>query len=470
MRRLTALAAVNVLLVGCASFSPDSGMGTVSDLTRARTGQKASWHRTPADSDIAAARVAELLQQPLTVDQAVELALLNNRGLQANFAELGIAEADRVQAGRLKNPSLSFGRLAGGGVLEFDRSIVFGLVDLLTLPAASGIARQRFEQAQFQAALDAVGVAADTRRAWFEAVAAQQLAGYQLQVQQAAEASADLARRMTAAGNFSKLEQLREQAFYADATTQLARAQHQATARRERLTRLLGLWSEQATAYRLPDRLPDLPAAAVEPRDAEQTAMDKRLDVLLAKRGTAATAQSLGLTNASRFVNALEVGYQNKAETGAPNENGYQVQVQLPLFDFGGARTARAEAQYLQAVNRTAEVAVKARSEVREAYSAYRTSFDIARHYRDEVVPLRKRIADENLLRYNGMLIGVFELIADAREQVAGVTGYVEALRDYWIADADLQTALTGRSPGAEGGSSDPASAAFASSVPAARR
>lgn len=454
MMRVTSVASAAALLAGCASFSPDGGMDSVSRLSEARTSHKAAWHRTPAESDAAESRVADLLAQPLTVENAVELALLNNRGLQASFADLGIAEADRVQAGRLKNPAFSFGRLAGGGVLEIDRSIVFSLVDLLTLPAATGVARQRFEQAQFQAALDAVGVAADTRRAWFEVVAAQQLAGYQSQVRDAAEGSADLARRMVVAGNFSKLEQMREQAFYADASTQLARAQHEATAKRERLIRLLGLWGAQAAAVRLPDRLPDLPSAPVEPKDAEQTAMDKRLDVLLAKHGAAATASALGLTIATRIVNALEVGYQNKAETGAPNENGYQLQVQVPLFDFGGARTARGEAQYLQAVNRTAEVAINARSEVREAYSAYRTTFDIARHYHDVVVPLRRRIADENLLRYNGMLIGVFELIADAREQVAGVTGYVEALRDYWIADADLQTALTGRSPTANAAAS----------------
>ena len=103
----------------------------------------------------------------------------------------------------------------------------------------------------------------------------------------------------------------------------------------------------------------------------------------------------------------------------------------------------------MQAVNRTAAVALNARSEVRESYSAYRTAYDLAKHYRDEVVPLRKRISDENLLRYNGMLASVFELLADSRDQVRSVTAYVEALRDFWNADTSLQTAITGRSPGA---------------------
>lgn len=449
MMRHTAAAVAATFLVGCASFSPDGGMTRVSDLTKERTGQLAAWQRSQAEADVANGRVQELLKQPLTVENAVELALLNNKGLQANFAELGIAEADLVQAGRLKNPLFAFTRLAGGGALEIDRSVMFGVVDLLTLPAASGAARVRFEQAQIQAAYEAVGLASETRRAYFDAVAEQQLVGYQEQVKEAAEASADLARRMVVAGNFSKLDQMREQAFYADATAALARAQQRATAQRERLVRLLGLSGDEG-ALRLPERLPDLPKEPIEPRDAEQTAMDKRLDVLISKRNTEAAARTLGLTRVTRFVNALEVGYQNKDQTGTPRENGYEVQVEVPLFDFGGARTARAETQYMQSVNRTAEVAVNARSEVRAAYSAYRTTFDLAKHYRDEVVPLRKRIADENMLRYNGMLIGVFELIADAREQVTGVTGYVDALRDYWIADTNLQTALTGRSTGAD--------------------
>ena len=460
MIRFAVVALAAATLAGCASFSPDGGVGEVSALTKERTGQVVQWHRTQADLDTVAARVADLLKSPLAPETAVEMALLNNRGLQADFAELGIAEADLVQAGRLKAPTLSFGRLAGGGALEIDRSVMFGILDLLTMPAATGIARQRFEQAQLRAATAAVGLAAQARRAYFEAVAAQQLVGYCLQVKEAAEASADLARRMAVAGSFSKLDQMREQAFYADATSQLARALQQAVARRERLTRVLGLSAAQVN-FQLPETLPELPAQVLQPENAEQTALDTRLDVRLAKSDAETTAKSLGLTNVTRFVNALDAGYQDKSQSGTPNEHGFLVQVEVPLFDFGGARTARAQAQYMQAMNRTAQVAVNAQSEVRESYAAYRTAYDLAKHYRDEVVPLRQRISDENLLRYNGMLIGVFELIADAREQVSGVTGYVEALRDYWVADTDLQIALTG-------GSREPNSMTSTGATPAA--
>lgn len=464
MMRLTIIAAASLLLAGCASFSPDGGFDKVSQLTQERTGQGVALQRSQEDSQTAQNRVAELLQAALTADAAVEVALLNNRGLQAKFGDLGIAESDLVRAGRLKNPSLSFGRMSGGGGVEIERAVLFDILGLLTMPMAKEVGQQRFEQAQYQAAYDAVSLAADVRRAYFDAVAAQELAKFYEQVKETADVSNELAKRMLQAGNFNKLAQMREQAFYADATAQLARAQHQATAQREKLIRLLGLYGEQLN-FRLPQRLPELPKQVLEPQNAEQTAMDKRLDVQMAKRAAEATAKSLNLTNATRMVNVLDVAYKNKSESGAPRANGYEIELELPLFDFDSTRAARAQATYMQAVNRTAEVAVNARSEVREAYSAYRTAYDLAQHYRDEVVPLRKRISEENLLRYNGMLIGVFELLADAREQVAGVTGYVQALRDFWVTETNLQTALTARSPAA-GSVSQPAAAAGSATAP----
>lgn len=464
MTRLAIIAAASLLLAGCASFSPDGGFGKVSQLTQERTGQGVALQRSQEDAQTAQNRVAELLQAALTADAAVEVALLNNRGLQAKFGDLGIAESELVRAGRLKNPSLSFGRMSGGGGVEIERTVLFDILGLLTMPMAKEVGQQRFEQAQYQAAYDAVSLAADVRRAYFDAVAAQELAKFYEQVKETADVSNELAKRMLQAGNFNKLAQMREQAFYADATAQLARAQHQAAAQREKLIRLLGLYGEQLN-FRLPQRLPELPKQVLEPQNAEQTAMDKRLDVQMAKRAAEATAKSLHLTNATRMVNVLDVAYKNKSESGAPRANGYEIELELPLFDFGSTRAARAQATYMQAVNRTAEVAVNARSEVREAYSAYRTAYDLAQHYRDEVVPLRKRISEENLLRYNGMLIGVFELLADAREQVAGVTGYVQALRDFWVAETNLQTALTARSPAA-GSVSQPAAAAGSATAP----
>lgn len=447
MIRPTATALASLVLAGCTSFSPDGGFGTVERLTRERVGLTPTYQRTVEQTDSAGARVAELLRQPLSADSAVEIALLNNRELQANYAEIGIAESDLVRAGRLANPSFRFGRLSGNGAVEIDRGVLFDVLGLFTMPLVRQVEQRRFKQAQLQAAYDTVGLAAQARKAFFDATTAQQLVRYFEQVKEAADASDELAKRMVAAGNFSKLAQMREQAFYSDATSQLARVRQQAVAGRERLTRLLALSGDQL-AFDLPERLPDLPTAPEEPKDAEQMAMNTRLDVLMAKLAAESTARSLGLTRTTRFINVLNVGYQNQSNTGETRRNGYEVELELPLFDFGSVRVARAEATYMQAVHRAAQVAINARSEVREAYSAYRTAYDLARNYRDEIVPLRKRISEENLLRYNGMLSSVFELLADSRDQVMSVTGAVESLRDYWVAETNLQTALTGRSPG----------------------
>ena len=459
MIRLATAATTLAFLAGCAGFSADGGFDSVAQLTQERTGQTPVWQRSERPADTVQTRTAELLSKPLTADNAVELAMLNNRGLQASFQELGIAESELVRAGRLSNPSFSFARLSGGGHVEIERAVGFNILGLLTMPLATRVEERRFERVRLQAAAEAVGVAADTRRAYFEAVAAQELVTYFQRVKEAADASRELASRMAAAGNFSKLAHLRQQAFYADATSNLARAQHRAFGTREQLIRRLGFSGEQLD-FQLPQRLPDPPTQPIEPKDAEQTAMDKRLDVMMAKQTTHSVARSLGLLRATRMVNVLHVGYANVSESGEERKDGYEIEVELPLFDFGSTRVARAEATYMQAVHRAAQTAIDARSEVRQSYSAYRTAYDLARHYRDEVVPLSMRIAEENLLRYNGMLIGVFELLADSRDQVSSVTASVRALRDYWIAETNLRTAMTAGSLGSSAPSQTPAVAA----------
>jgi outer membrane protein TolC len=430
-------------LSGCATLSADGGFGAVEQTAKDRLGKEVKWARSDADRDAIDKRVAQLLAQPLSVEDAVQIALLNNKGLQASFSELGISEADMVQAGRLPNPGFSFGRLTQGSSVEIDRSIQFNLARLLMLPMVNQIESRRFEQTRGAVALSVLSLASETRKAYFLAVAADETGRYMLQVQTAAEAGAELARRQAQAGNWNKLQQAREQSFYADAALNLARAEQTRSAARERLTRLMGLWGQQ-TQFRLPERLPDLPKAPNDLPDIEQSAMAQRMDVQAAKLGTEQLAKNLGLTRATRFVNVLEVGAVRNSYNDAPTQRGYTISVELPLFDGGGARVAKAEAIYMQAVNRTAETAVNARSEVRGAYSNYRASYDIARHFRDEIVPLKKRISEENQLRYNGMLIGVFELLADARSQITSVNGYIEALRDFWLAQADLDMALIG--------------------------
>jgi outer membrane protein TolC len=450
--RQAVLASSLLLLAGCVSFSKDAGFESVKSAVRERAGAAPRWARTESDQSEVRDIVKRLLAGPVTADAAVQIALINNRGLQATYAELGIAEADVVQAGLMRNPGFAFERLTRGEELDIGRAFIFDLLGLLTIPARTRIEQSRFDVTKTRVAAEASRVAAGTRQAWYAAVAAREGAKYMEQVKDAAEASAELARRMAQAGNFSKLDQAREQLFYAESTAQLARLRQTVVAERESLTRAMGLWGDDIR-YTLPDRLPDLPKAAREVDQLESVALTQRLDVRAAMEEAASIATSLGLTRATGLVSVLEVGYQRNSETGKPLRKGYDIELRLPIFDWGSARVARAQHTYMQAVDRAADTAVRARSEVRESYDAYRTSYDLARHYRDDIVPLRKRISDENVLRYNGMLISVFELLADARQQVVSVNAYIESLRDFWMAETALQAAMTGTSPGASGAS-----------------
>jgi outer membrane protein TolC len=442
--RLVLLAAGAALLAGCASFSADGGFAAVEQAAQAHAGKSLLRAQTDADLDTIDQRVAELLAVPLTADAAVQVALLNNRGLQARFQDLGITEAEVVQAGRLPNPGFSFGRSSRGDEREIERSLHVNLARLLVMPLTGPLEQRRFEQVQREVAMSVLTLAGQTRKAYYNALAAEETVRYMRQVQQAAEASAELARRMEQVGNFNKLQSAREQSFRANAALRLAQAEQAQRASRERLVRLLGLWGEQ-TAFRLPERLPDLPSAPADLPDVEQRALAQRLDVQAARLAVEQTASNLGLTRATGWINVLEVGVMRNGSNEAPTQRGWEVAFELPLFDGGGARLARAEAVYRQTLHRAAETAINARSEAREAYTAARSAYDIARHHRDEIVPLAQRIADENLLRYNGMLIGVFELLADARSQITAVHASIEALRDYWLAAADLEMALIGQ-------------------------
>jgi len=444
--RMACGAIAAMLLAGCTTFSRDGGFDSVSTTASARLGKEAVYVRTEADREAVSSRTQELLSKPLGMDDAVQIALLNNRGLQASYSELGISEADLVQAGRLPNPGFTFSRTHWSDGFGISRTFSMGVLSVLTLPLATRIESRRFEQTRLETANAMLAVAADTRKAYVNAVAAEQAALYAAQVKDSAEAGAELALRMRQAGSFSKLDHAREQAFYAESAAQLARARQQSVAAREKLTRMMGLWGS-GTQYTLPERLPDLPKDRPQLNDLESFAMQNRLDIQAARLQTQSVATSLGLSKATRFINALEVGYLNNFETDKGHERGYEISVEIPLFDWGSAKVARAQAIYMQSANRLAQTAIDARSEVRESYSAYVTSYDVAKHYRDEVVPVRKIISDEMLLRYNGMLASVFELLADSRDQVAAVNGYIDALKDYWLAETDLQQSLGGRLP-----------------------
>lgn len=433
-------------LAGCASFTPDGGFSSIEQSTKKTIGKDVAWSRSDTDRGAIDSRVRELLKKPLSVDDAVQIALLNNRGLQASFFELGISEANLVQAGELPNPHFSMLRARNNQDYKIEQMLTFNIFALVTMPIATEMEKRRFQQTQRMVSMEVLQLSSEARKAYILAVSAEENMRYMGMVKSVAESSAELARRMASVGNFNKLSQAREQGFYADTALSHARAAQNQVGTRERLTRLLGLWGEDAN-FKLPERLPDLPSSPDDLPNVEQQALAQRLDVQAMRLGTESLAKNLGLSKVTRFINVLEIGPARVLEGARsdPYKKGFEVSLEIPIFNWGTAKVAKSESLYMQSVNSLAQAAINARSEVREAYQGYRVNYDIAKHYRDEVVPIRKRIADENLLRYNGMIIGVFELLADARAQITSVNGYIDALRDFWLAKADLDMAMIGK-------------------------
>jgi outer membrane protein TolC len=449
--KFSALAAATFVLAGCASVNFDQTLEDANGnaATHTFTQGKLELSRTDQQRQVRSKLTSELLAKPLSMDDAVQLALANSPAVQTLLAQSWSDMATASQNGRITNPLFTFERTRMGSELELNRMLSFGLLDLLTLPQRMAISRGQVAQARVQLGASVVEQVTQVRQAWVRAVGAQQSLQYAEQVNTTAQAGAELAKRMQQVGNFNKLQRARQQSFYADSAAQLASAQHTATAAREELIRQLGLTDAQADQLKLPERLPDLPKEPRPPASVSANATEQRIDVQMARHQLDVAGRSQGLNLLTSLVD-VELGIRrdtvidDAAGTRTPRR-GYELGIRLPIFDWGSAQRDTMNAQSLAAANRYESTVRGASSQLRESYSAYRTAYDLARHYRDEVVPLRKSMAEENVLRYNGMLIGVFELLADTREQISSVTAAINAYQQFWLADAALAASMTGK-------------------------
>jgi outer membrane protein TolC len=476
LRSSVAISGITVLLSGCVSAEqtalyadPQGGFATVSATTSSLTrGKQSVWIQNQEDAQRNATKVHALIhRKTISADTAIQVALLNNKGLQAAYAELGLSAADAWQQTMLVNPTVSLGVLGvnapGLGLFRaIEGMIANNLLSLATQKRRVEMADTRFRQAQLAAVTETLGLAHETRRAWITAVSAFEQVTYLKKAQLTADASSELAKRLGDTGAIPKAAQAREQAFYAELTGQLAEAQLSARLSKEQLTRLMGVWGTE-TEYFVPDRLPTPPEKPLIKNRIEADALKQRVDLKAAKLNLEAVAQSYGLTEATRYVTDLEliVGFEAERESETEYElhNGkleestskstlvtpqFELEFVIPIFDSGKARMRKAELAYMQAANQLAQRAINIRSEARSAYTAYRSTYDIALHYRNAVVPLRSKIEEESLLTYNGMITNTFELLSDSRAKIGAILMAANAKREFWLADADLMSAIIG--------------------------
>lgn len=430
-----------VVLTGCVSVPRDAGFDSVAGAVNERTGRRAVWNRSGEDDRDAEKAVADLLQTELTPDSAIQVALLNNRNLQATYEDLGVAQADLVQAGLLKNPLFHAEiRFGPSPVNPIEIGVVQSFLEVFTLPLRKRVAAAAFEAAKGRVTHAALMTAHDVTAAFYRLQGAQQVLELRQSVVAATDASADAALRLRAAGNITDLELANEQALHAQAKLDLAAAEAEVLEHREDLGTLLGLWGR--TLWRVAPRLPTLPAEDVPASGLEALAITKRLDLEAARADIGTAAQRLGLSSWEQLVPTIEAGLHYEREPEGTITRGPSAEISIPIFDQGQAARFGARARLRQAQQRYAALAVEIRSRVRRARNEMGAARARVEYLTKVVLPLRRRIVEQTQLRYNAMFTGVFQLLKAKQDEIDTGREYIEALTDFWVARAALEGAV----------------------------
>ena len=432
------------VLSGCASVPKDAGFDNVRNLVAERTGQRVHWLQGGPEDQAVADTVRVMLKQELTVDQAVQIALLNNRRLQATYENLGLAQANLVQAGLLRNPVFTAGilfRAVAPTDLEF--SIVQDFLSILYRPLRRSVAEAEFEAAKFKVAGTVLDLAGQVRAAFYRTQAQEQTVEFLNQVVDATGAAYDAAKRIHDAGNITDLTLANERALYEDARLALTTAKLELATSRERLNVLMGLWGPD-TQWKMNPRLPEVTDETPDLADIERRAITANLDLAAQRKHIEGLAKLLGLTNTTALIPEFAVGATVNRDDGEW-KRGPTIGLQIPLFDQGQARVAATQSELRRIQQNYAALATEIRSAARATAQAIEVTRAQALFMKNVVLPIRTKIVDDTLLQYNAMQVGVFQLLIAQQQQITAGRQYIETLRNYWVAWTGLGQILNGR-------------------------
>lgn len=438
---------VAIGLAGCAAMPPDQGFSGVAATVRGRIPQRVAWSRgKPADKRANAA-VTLLLSRPLGAEDAVQIALLRNRGLQASYAELGLAQADLVEAGLLQNPVFDTSiRFPGAAHLatDLETGLTQSFLNLLLLPAKKEIAAGQAEATKLRVAAEVLDLVAEVKTAYFRLEADQAVGGLLQDRVSAADAAASLAKRLHDAGNISDLDLTRQQVDAELTRSEYADALAGAAADREELNRLMGLFGAD-TGWTVPDQLPDMPPDALPYDRLETMAVSGNLRIAALRRRAETSAKALGIATNFGWLTDVQIGVSSEKNPEGYRVTGPTIQIPIPLFNRGQASRARAAAALQQNEDQMAQLAIDTRAQVRTLRDRLVRTRDLIDRYSAVVVPLQRRILALGLQHYNFMLLGPFDLLRTKQDEIAASRRLIEATRDYWIARAELDRALSGQ-------------------------
>jgi cobalt-zinc-cadmium efflux system outer membrane protein len=424
----------------------DDAFQSVQQSVQERTGKAVRWEEDQAAREQALQDVRQLLRKPLTVDTAVQIALLNNRSLQATFEEIGLSAADLIQAATIPNPRFDLAirfpdKPPSGTYIDYGAAIDF--LSIIMIPLKKRVAKRQLEAAALRVADATLELVLQVKTAFYSLQASQQLLRRFKEIVDTNAASLDLAQRQHEAGNITDLGLAQQQTSYSRSRLDVASTEAEIRRNRERFNRLLGLWGAD-TDWQIAGELPEVPSSDVPMRALERLAISQRLDLQAEYLQVTSQVNDLGLTKSFRLVGALDFGINSERETDAQTRTGPTFAIELPIFNQGQARIARGEAALRQAQDKFEALAVDVRSQIRELRDELTSKREIARFYQGELLPGQRRILNESLANYNAMEIGNFELFTTKAEEVRTEREYVDAARDYWITRAELERAVGG--------------------------
>lgn len=438
-----------MLLSGCASVALNAGFDDVKATVEERSKLRIFWNNgTDLDKE-AAEKIGSLLEGKLTADQAVQIALLNNRDLQALYSELGVAQADLVQAGLLRNPIFDAAILfpvSNGGKPKLELSAVMDFLDIFYIPLRKRVAAARFEEAKLRITGAVLDFSARVRTAFFLHQANEQMLELRQTIVQALNASLEVARRLSEAGNITDLDFARERALLETGKLALRSGEVAARQGREELNILMGLWGNQ-TEWQTDGRLPDIPLQPMQTENIERIALDRSVDLLNARQRLVFAGEQLGFNRWTALLPEMQVGTGSEREEDGSWKVGPVFEFPIPLFDQGQARIGRSGAELRRAQQEYYALAVRIRSTARAIRDRMEGARDRALYYRDIMLPLRERIVNESQLQYNAMQLGPFQLLRAKEEQIETAVAYIDTLREYWLATGDIGQILSGRLP-----------------------
>jgi outer membrane protein, heavy metal efflux system len=419
----------------------------VQEEVRERAGANVQWEKEMESREETSAIVQRLLKKPLTVSSAVQIALLNNHRLQATFEEVGIAQADVIEAVTIPNPSVDFEvqfPLVAGTLNRYAWLVAQEFVQILMIPLKKKISEERLEAIELRVADETLELVAKVKAAYFMVQADQQLISRLKLIQETHAASLELAQNQYKAGNITDLALLQLQAAYSQGRVDIARAEADLRDKREDLTRLLGLWGPQ-TSWKIQGDIMPIPDSDFPVKGLESLAVAQRLDLRAAHRDLLSIVTALGLTRIYRWVPVLEFGFAGERDIEGALNMGPSFRLEVPIFNQGQARIAKATSQLRRAENRLAALAVEIRSETRELRDRLIGLRDMAKFYHDDLLPTRIRIVNKALLEYNAMQFSPYELFLAKSQEMEAERSYIDTVRDYWITRAKLERTVGGK-------------------------